>query len=125
MVVASQGSACCFLRGDYNARRLFALRPVTVSLVSTFALEAAVAGCPVGVLGSVHFLQMPGIAALRKPGEWTTLIDAEPAPIDAVIHWYEQFLAKYCFAGNFMRSQTALPQLSECVQILIKADQSR
>lgn len=113
------------LRGDYDARRLFALRPITVSIASTFALEAAVAGCPVGVLGGVHFLQMPGITALDAPGDWTMLVDQQPAGIDAIIGWYEYFLATYCFSGNFMRGQTALPQLSECVHILIKADQLR
>lgn len=113
------------LRGDYDARRLFGLRPITVSIASTFALEAAVAGCPVGVLGGVHFLEMPGISALRTPGEWTKLIDTKPAKIDDIVRWYEWFLETYCFLGNFMRGQTALPQLSECVQILIKADKSR
>lgn len=113
------------LRGDYDSRRLFSLRPITVSIASTFALEAAVAGCPVGVLGGVHFLDMPGITALNGPREWTKLIDAAPSNIEAIIQWYERFLATYCFSGNFMRGQTVLPQLSEMVQILIKADQSR
>lgn len=113
------------LRGDYDSRRLLSLRPITVSIASTFALEAAVAGCPVGVLGGVHFLDMPGITALREPREWTKLIDAAPSNIEAIVQWYEQFLATYCFSGNFMRGQTALPQLSEMVQIQTKADRSR
>jgi Capsule polysaccharide biosynthesis protein len=113
------------LRGDYDARRLFSLRPITVSIASTFALEAAVAGCPVGVLGGVHFLEMPGIMPLSDPAEWTKLLNATPASIEDIVRWYERFLAKYCFEGNFMRGQTTLPQLNEMVKILTDADKSR
>lgn len=94
------------LPGTYPASRLMPLKPVVISLGSTFALEAAVAGCPVGVLGGVHFRGAPGIVALDSPSDWREVLGAEPGSAEAVSQWYADFLDRYGFKGNFLRGQT-------------------
>lgn len=94
------------LQGSYPASRLLARRPVVVSLGSTFALEAALAGCPTGVLGTVHFRNAPGISRLGSPEDWPSLLSEQPAPPGAIADWYGRFLERYCFGGNVMRSKT-------------------
>ncbi len=94
------------LPGAYPAARLLALRPTVMSLGSTFALEAALAGCPVGVLGTVHFQHAPGITKLAHPGDWVQLADAPRAAPEAITAWYGEFLDTYAFKGNFMKDRT-------------------
>jgi len=94
------------LPGTYPSARLMPLKPVVVSLGSTLALEAAVAGCPVGVLGGVHFRHAPGVVALDAPEDWHRVLDSEPGSAEAIAVWYADFLDRHCFKGNLMRGQT-------------------
>jgi len=94
------------LRGNYPASRLLVRKPTVVSLGSTLALEAALAGCPTGVLGTVHFRDAPGVTALARPEDWPLLAGAPTATPDAIAAWYAQFLDTHAFAGNVMRDKT-------------------
>lgn len=103
------------LRGDYRASRLMQLRPVVISLGSTFALEAALAGCPVGVIGDVHFCNAPGISRIDNPGEWQHILNAPSGSSEAIARWYADFINRHCFKGNFMRGQTWIEDLPRLV----------
>lgn len=94
------------LPGNYPASRLLVRKPTVVSLGSTFALEAALAGCPTGVLGTVHFRQAPGVTPLERPEDWPRLAAAPTATPDEIAAWYAEFLDTYAFAGNLMRDKT-------------------
>ncbi|WP_120716797.1 hypothetical protein [Tsuneonella amylolytica] len=94
------------LPGNYPASRLFALKPTIASLGSTLALEAAVAGCPTGVMGSVYFADAPGITRIARPEDWPQVTDTKPATHAEMADWYGDFLDRYCFAGNLMRGKT-------------------
>lgn len=100
------------LPGTYPSARLMPLKPAVVSLGSTLALEAAVAGCPVGVLGAVHFRHAPGVVALDAPEDWHSVLDSEPGSAEAIAAWYAAFLDRHCFKGNIMRGQTWFEDLS-------------
>lgn len=94
------------LPGNYPASRLLVRKPVVVSLGSTFVLEAALAGCPTGVLGTVHFRGAPGVTPLERPEDWPRLVGLPSASPDAIAAWYAEFLDTHAFAGNFMRDKT-------------------
>ncbi len=117
------------LPGAYPASALLPLRPVVVSIGSTFALEAALAGCPVGVLGGVHFAGAPGIVRLQAPEDWHQLIpgptgkDSEFAP-DALLAWYGGFIDAYCFEGNIMRGQSDLGDVDRLIRAIKAHDES-
>ena len=98
------------LPGAYPASRLLARKPTVVSLGSTFALEAALAGCPTGVLGTVHFRDAPGVTRLHRPEDWPLLAERPTAKPNEIAAWYAEFLDKYAFAGNFMRGKTWIDQ---------------
>lgn len=106
------------LPGAYAASNLLAMRPVVVSIGSTFALEAGLAGCPVGLLGDVHFAGAPGIEHLDDPRDWHRLIDRPGASEDAVLDWYGRFVDTYCFRGNIMRGQTHFEDMPGIVAAL-------
>jgi len=108
------------LRGDYDARRLLALDVVVVSIGSTLALEAAVAGRPVGVLGAVHFVAMPGIRRLASPTEWMVLLDHSPSPLPEIKAWYARFMKRHCFRGSIMRGATDIDALAESIGMLLR-----
>lgn len=113
------------LRGDYPAARLMGHRPVVVSIGSTFALEAALAGCPVGVLGDVHFRDAPGVNRLQRPGDWPSLIGMPAVSPDQVADWYGDFHDRYCFKGNIMRDRTNIDNMSALVVALYAAHAAR
>ncbi len=94
------------VRGDVNARSLLRYDVAVVSIGSTLAIEAALAGRPVGVLGAVYFASMPGIQALRSPRDLACILDAPCADRGAIERWYGGFLEKHCFAGNIMKGRT-------------------
>lgn len=100
------------LRGDYRIASLLERRPVVVTIGSTFAIEAALAGCPVGMLGGAHFQRAPGIMRLRKASDWLSLLDIPTGSTEAIAEWYGSFLDRYCFRGNIMRNRTELPDLA-------------
>jgi len=110
------------LRGDYAIARLLEQRPVVVTIGSTFALEAALAGCPVGMLGGTHFQDTPGITRLDSPTDWRALIGAPAAAPDAIADWYGEFLDRYCFRGTIMRDRTDIPDLDAIVAALVSID---
>lgn len=107
-----------FLRGDYAVGPLMALRPIVVSIGSTFALEAAVSGSVVGLLGGVHFEDAPGMYKLDRPGDWLSLIEKPAAPLDRIVEWYGDFLDRYCFPGSIMRGATKIERLDDIVSVL-------
>ena len=106
------------LRGDYRISDLLEQRPVVVSIGSTFALEAALAGCPVGMLGGAHFQHAPGIIRLRKPTDWLSLLDTPVGSAESITEWYGTFLDRYCFRGTIMRNRTDVPDLAAAVAAL-------
>lgn len=113
------------LRGDYQAARLMQLRPAVVSLGSTFSLEAALAGCPVAVIGGVHFQDAPGVTRIDRPGDWPRILDAPTASAEDLTKWYADFLDRYCFGGNIMRGKTRfddLPHLAEALRARLQAN---
>jgi hypothetical protein len=109
------------LRGDFDARRLLALDLVVVSIGSTLALEAAVAGRPVGVLGAVHFASMPGIRRLDSPKDWLGLLDHSLAPLSEIKAWYAAFMERHCFPCNIMRGSTDIDSLARCLLMLLRS----
>jgi hypothetical protein len=113
------------LRGDYRIADLLVQRPVVVSIGSTFALEAALAGCPVGMLGGAHFQHAPGITRLLKPTDWLSLIDAPTGSAEAIIEWYGAFQDRYCFRGTIMRDRTDMPDLAAAITALRAAATSQ
>jgi hypothetical protein len=106
--------------GSDNARFFLSLNIVVVSIGSTLALEAAMAGRPVGVLGGVHFANMPGITSLDKPDEWTRLLNEKPATVTDLIDWYGNFLNSNCFSGNFMKNKSDTVQICDILSPLLK-----
>lgn len=111
--------------GSDNARFFLGLDVVVVSIGSTLALEAAMAGLPVGVLGSVHFAEMPGISHLNTPDEWIRLIHTKPAEESELVQWYGNFLNQNCFAGNFMKNKTDSQQICDVVRGLLKYESTQ
>jgi hypothetical protein len=94
------------VRGEYDSRKLLNLDVVVVSIGSTLALESAVVGRPVGVLGAVHFATMPGIKRIKSPREWLTLLDHQPAALPDIKKWYAEFMRLYGFPGVIMKENT-------------------
>jgi hypothetical protein len=94
------------IRGEVNARALLKYDVAVVSIGSTLAIEAALAGRPVGVLGKVHFAGMPGITPLSSPRDLNQLLSAPPSQRQQIEHWYGNFLDTHCFQGNIMKSKT-------------------
>jgi hypothetical protein len=109
------------LPGAYPASRLLARKPIVVSLGSTFALEAALAGCPTGVLGTVHFRDAPGVTRLDRPEDWSLLAGRAAAPSGDIAAWYAGFLDRYAFAGNIMRGKTWIDQPEALGRALARA----
>jgi hypothetical protein len=109
------------LRGDYDSRRLLNLDVVVVSIASTLALEAAVMGRPVGVLGDVHFAKMPGIKFLNSPTDWLKLLDNHPATLSEIKSWYTGFMRQHSFPGSIMRNNTDTESLAQCLKIFCKS----
>lgn len=106
------------LPGSHDARKLLNLDVVVVSIASTLALESAVAGRPVGVLGKVHFASMPGIKHLDSPQEWLTLLDYQPASLLEIKKWYAEFMDRHCFPGSIMRNNTETKTLADCLNLV-------
>jgi len=97
------------LKGKYNTKSLFDnLNVCVVSIGSTMALEAALYGKLVGVLGDVHFSNAPGIYKLNSPKDWTSLIGNETASPQEIKKWYSKFINDYCIKGNIMKDNTIL-----------------
>lgn len=94
------------LRGDYRVAPLMQGDPVVISLGSTFSLEAALAGCAVGVFGDVHFQGAPGVTRIDRPGDWQTVLDQPRGSPETIAKWYAEFLTRYCFEGNFLKGGT-------------------
>lgn len=113
------------LPGSYPASALMPHRPVVVSLGSTFALEAALAGCVVGVLGAVHFRDAPGIHRLDNPQDWPSLLHHQPIAPAALIEWYGAFLDRYTFGGNLMRGNTWFDDPAALIASLERAAAAR
>lgn len=111
------------LRGDFPLSTLLPRKPVVVSIGSTFALEAAMAGCRVGLLGGVHFVVAPGIHLLGEPEEWLRLRDMPEAEPQAVASWYGTFLDTYCLKGSIMRGRTDLGDQARLLQAIAAARQ--
>lgn len=106
------------LPGNHDARKLLNLDVVVVSIASTLALESAVAGRPVGVLGQVHFASMPGIKHLDSPEEWLTLLDSQPATLSEIKSWYAEFMKRQCFPGSVMRNKTETKAMVDCINLV-------
>lgn len=100
------------VRGDVSARALLRHDVAVVTIGSTLAIEAALAGRPVGVLGHVHFAGMPGITPLRSPRDLDQVLTAPRATRDQVVGWYGDFVNKYCFDGNIMKGRTTAIDLA-------------
>lgn len=101
------------VRGEYDSRKLLNLDVVVVSIASTLALESAVVGRPVGVLGAVHFATMPGIKRLESPREWLNLLDHQPAALCDIKKWYVEFMHLYGFPGGIMKNNTDLKAINK------------
>jgi len=109
------------VRGDTNINSFLTKKNVVVvSIGSTMALEAAMAGCPSGVLGNVHFKSMPGITFLESPSDWKVLIGQKPADQREMIKHYGEFIDKYCFKGNIMKNQTKIPDFRKLLDLAEK-----
>lgn len=105
--------------GADSASPYLGLDLIVVSVGSTLALEAALAGRPSGVLSDVHFAGMPGVLRLGSPAEWQALIDQSPVDISHISEWYGQFLNRHGISGNFMRGGTDSSQLVSIVEGLM------
>ncbi len=106
------------LPGGHDARKLLNLDVVVVSIASTLALESAVAGRPVGVMGQVHFASMPGIKHLDSPEEWLTLLDFQPATLSEIKSWYAEFMTRHCFPGSVMRNNAETKIMVDCINLV-------
>lgn len=102
------------VRGDVNSRSLLRFDIAVVSIGSTLAIEAALGGKPVGVLGEVHFARMPGIRALQSPRDLPQVLEVPRATREQIEKWYGAFMDAHCFEGSIMKGRTtqiALPQI--------------
>ena len=108
------------VRGGANASALLQHDVAVVSIGSTLVIEAALAGCPVGVLGKVHFASMPGIVHLQSPREWDRILTAPRASAQQIASWYGKFLDRHCFQGNIMKNRTHIAQLDELLARLVE-----
>ena len=98
---------------------------MVVSIGSTFALEAALAGCRVGLVGGVHFASAPGLKMLGEPEEWLQLIDMPAPDAEKIASWYSDFLDRYCFKASIMRGRTDLGDHDRLIAALAAARQER
>lgn len=108
------------VRGEYDSRKLLNLDVIVVSIGSTLALESAVVGRPVGVLGSVHFGTMPGIKRLESPGEWLKLLDYQPAALLDIKKWYAAFMRSYGFPGGIMKNNNDLKAINAFLRRIVE-----
>jgi len=100
------------VRGDVSAKSLLQYDVAVVSIGSTLAIESALAGRPVGVLGKVHFASMPGITHLQSPRELDRVLATPAASRRDIEQWYGAFLDAHCFRGNIMKDRTTGIDLS-------------
>jgi hypothetical protein len=96
-----------------NARSLLSHNIAVISIGSTLAIEAALAGKPVGVIGQVHFADMPGIRSLSSPRELDRVLGAPGATREQIEEWYGRFLDMCCFEGNIMKGRTSAINLNQ------------
>lgn len=108
------------VRGEYDSRKLLNLDIIVVSIASTLALESAVVGRPVGVLGAVHFATMPGVKRLESPGEWLRLLNHQPAALPDIKKWYVEFMRCYAFPGSIMKNNTDLKAINKFLKNVVE-----
>lgn len=108
------------VRGEYDSRKLLNLDIIVVSIASTLALESAVVGRPVGVLGAVHFATMPGVKRLESPGEWLRLLNHQPAALTDIKKWYVEFMRCYAFPGSIMKNNTDLKAINKFLKNVVE-----
>lgn len=109
------------LEGKYDTKKLFNNLNLTVlSIGSTMALEAALYGKVVGVLGDVHFKNSPGIFSLDSPKNWTSLLTKKPVSIIEIKKWYSNFIDNYCVEGNIMKNQTKIKDFDKFIRNIEK-----
>lgn len=105
------------LRAHSDIKELFARQIYVVSIGSTFALEAAMHGKPVAVLGGAHFVGVPNVIEIKRPEEWLQLLELEVNPSsNALIEWYSAFMARYCVKGSIMRGHTNMSMVSYYIE---------
>ena len=92
------------------------LNLTVVSIGSTMALEAALYGKVVGVLGDVHFKNSPGIFSLDSPKNWTSLLTKKSVSIIEIKKWYSNFIDNYCVEGNIMKNQTKIKNFDKFIR---------
>lgn len=101
------------LRAHSDIKELFARQIYVVSLGSTFALESAMHGKPVAILGGAHFVGAPNVIEIKRPEEWLQLLELEVTQSSsALIDWYSAFMARYCVRGCIMRGHTNMSMVS-------------
>lgn len=110
------------VRGDVDARDLLDFDVTVISIGSTLALEAAVMGRRVGVLGDVHFSTMPGVIRLLSPGNFLSLIEIPVASRLDQIQWYGSFINDFCFYGSVMKGATDVKALSVAIKRALDLD---
>lgn len=108
------------VRGNVNARSLLRFDIVVVSIGSTLAIEAALAGRPVGVLGDVHFAGMPGIRVLQSPRDLSDVLEMPKATRKQIEEWYGAFMDAHCFEGTIMKGRTTEIALSQILTQLTR-----
>lgn len=107
------------LPGKYDSKNLFNHLDLNiVSIGSTMALEAALYGKVVGVLGDVHFSKAPGIHKLESPKHWTSLLDKDFANPLEIKKWYSAFINDYCIEGTIMKGKTELIDFDKFIKSL-------
>lgn len=117
----SRSNRVKLISGGFNVMELLRSRnDIIVSIGSTMALEAALNGLRVGVLGDVHFKEIPGIVRLETISDWVRLIEAPPVNPKNVKSWYSEFVNSYCFEGSIMKNKTDLSRLSQILKVVNK-----
>jgi len=104
------------LQAHADVKDLFKRQIYVVSIGSTFALEAAMYGKPVAILGGAHFVGAPNVLGIDKPEDWHKLLKVElNRDPEALIEWYSLFMQKYCVEGVIMRGQTDMSMVSKYI----------
>lgn len=98
------------ISGNFDASKLLRMKNLNISVVSigsTMALEAALYGRKVNLLGHPHFAKMPSIQHISEVENWSTTDDIENQE-DKILIAYSEFFDDYAFKCYFLKSRPDL-----------------
>lgn len=104
------------LQAHADVKDLFKHQIYVVSIGSTFALEAALYGKPVAIIGGAHFVGAPNVIGIDNPEDWHKLFKVElNHDPNALVEWYSLFMQRYCVKGVIMKCASDMSMVSKYI----------